>query len=235
MKIGLFTDSHYCNKDSTEGGIRRPLLSYDKIKIAMSALKDTDLVICLGDLVDDCDNIEDNTQYIKKITDLIKSYNIPFYSLMGNHDYQNFTKEEFNSYTNGSYPPYSMSFGSNKLVFLDPNHYADGSVYGRGNAKWDDANVPKEQIDKLKEILDDEKVENVYLFLHQNLDPDVESHHIVKNAQAIRELLVKSGKVRKVIQGHYHEGHDNVVDGILYHTLKAMCDGEENYYEIMEI
>ena len=71
--------------------------------------------------------------------------------------------------------------------------------------------------------------------LHENLDPNVEEHHIVKNAAEIREILEASGKVRTVIQGHFHEGADSVVNGIRYITLPAMCEGEENSYRIIDL
>ena len=155
--------------------------------------------------------------------------------MMGNHDYQNFTREEFNRYTNGSYPPFSLNIGNNTLVFLDANYYEDETVYSRGNVDWTKTNVPKKQIEELKNILMDDNIKNVYVFSHQNLDPYVESHHIIHNAEQIRGLLAESKKVKKVIQGHFHPGHDTVIDKIEYHTLCAMCEGEKNYFEIMEI
>ena len=58
---------------------------------------------------------------------------------------------------------------------------------------------------------------------------------MIKNAAEVREVLEKSGKVRAVYQGHYHPGHENVINSIPYHTLPVMCEGEENRYTIIEI
>lgn len=54
MKLGLFSDPHYCTKDVT-CGTRRPSLSFGKIRAAMEAFRDAgaEYVICLGDLVDE--------------------------------------------------------------------------------------------------------------------------------------------------------------------------------------
>ena len=41
--------------------------------------------------------------------------------------------------------------------------------------------------------------------------------------------------MRGVFQGHYHSGHEAVIDGIPYLTLAAMCEGERNSYKIVEI
>jgi hypothetical protein len=79
------------------------------------------------------------------------------------------------------------------------------------------------------------ETEEAYVFVHQNLDPTVESHHIIRGAEEIRAILRESGKVKAVFQGHYHPGKESVIDGIPYHTLPAMCEGEENRYMITEI
>lgn len=234
MKIGLFADAHYCDKETTCSGTRFPRKSFGKIKNAMEKFRGCDLVISLGDLVDDCDDTEKNIEKIKELTELIRSYGIPFVSLMGNHDYQNFTRSEFDTYTGGAYPPFSMPFGENTLVFLDANFYPDGTAYSRGNVDWKDSNLPENQLEALKKLLR-EADGDVYIFLHQNLDPEVQEWHIIQNAAQIRELIGNSGKVKKVVQGHYHEGHDIVIDGVEYHTLRAMCEVEEDYCEIMEV
>ena len=38
-----------------------------------------------------------------------------------------------------------------------------------------------------------------------------------------------------VIQGHYHVGKDTIIDNIPYHTLKAMCEFDKEYFEILEL
>ena len=73
------------------------------------------------------------------------------------------------------------------------------------------------------------------ILIHENLDPTVDSNHIVKNAKEIREIIAKSGKVKMVIQGHFHWGSKTELDGIPYLTLEAMCLGEENHYLILDI
>ena len=87
----------------------------------------------------------------------------------------------------------------------------------------------------LRDTLARPETEEAFVFVHQNLDPDVESHHIIRNAEEVRAVIRESGKVKAVFQGHYHPGHEAVIDGIPYHTLPAMCEGEENRYVIAEI
>lgn len=235
MKLGLFSDPHYCDKEMNSP--RRFMQSYGKIEIAMEYFKKNgaDMIICLGDLVDDCRNYEDNVRSIEKITTLIRSYGIPFYCLMGNHDYQNFTREEFDRLTGGAYPPARLDVGNSTLLFLDCNYGDDGRVYEVGKVDWIDTRLPEEQLAALKTNLADPAVKNACVFSHQNVENEVEEHHIVHNAADIRAVLSASGKVRAMLQGHYHPGHDTVIDGVKYHTVAAMCEGENNPYEIFEI
>ena len=235
MKIGLFSDPHYCHIEIPSP--RRFTLSYRKITEAMECFKaeGVELVICLGDLVDDCRNDEDNVRSIEKIVALIRSYGIPFYCLMGNHDYQNFTREEFNRLTGGAYPPARLDVSNSTLLFLDCNYGDDGRVYEPGKVNWVDTRLPEEQLNALKANLADSTVKNAYVFAHQSIENEVEEHHIVHNAAHIRAALASSGKVRAMLQGHYHPGHDTTIDGVTYHTVAAMCEGEANPYEIFEI
>jgi len=54
----------------------------------------------------------------------------------------------------------------------------------------------------------------------------------------VRKVLEDSGKVVAVFQGHHHAGSYNLINGIHYYTLAAMCEGpypENNAYAIVEV
>ena len=96
-----------------------------------------------------------------------------------------------------------------------------------GKVDWKNTYIPQEKLHQLEETLNDSETTEAYVFIHQNLDPEVQKDHIVRNAADVREIIRASGKVKAVFQGHYHKGHDTIIDGIPYHTLPAMCEGEE--------
>ena len=233
MKIGLFADAH-CSTKAESCRTRRPSLSFDKIRAAMEAFADADLVICLGDLMDDCENPQDNPAMLEKIGELIASFNVPFCCLRGNHDCDMFSEADFYAGIDSS-PPKVLKYDDCGLIFLDANYDACGRAYAAAAVDWTDTALPEDQIQALREALEDSEIQRAYIFIHQNLDPNVQHQHIVANAAQVRRILEDSGKVRRVIQGHYHPGCDSVIGGIEYHTLPAMCEGERNYYEIMEI
>ena len=72
------------------------------------------------------------------------------------------------------------------------------------------------------------------VFTHQNIDINVESRHIVSNANEVNDIIARHG-VSHVYQGHYHYGAENIINGIPYTTLRAMCIGEETNYLIADI
>lgn len=235
MKIGLFADPHYCNKEYISN--RRPTLSYNKIKEAMECFKaqNVDLAICLGDLVDDCGSDEENIKAIKHLCEMIYSYGILFYSLMGNHDCENFTSAEFDAYSCGACPPFTYETEKSILIFLDCNYKDDESKYVPHNVDWTNTFLPQNQLDKLQEALKGAQDKKAYVFSHQSIDPEVDKNHIVRNSQKIRQILEAHSNVQMVVQGHYHWGHETVINNIAYKTVSAMCEGENNVFEIIEI
>ena len=236
MKIGLFSDPHYC-KSKDLGMDRRAILSYDKVKEAMEEFVrfGVDLCICMGDLTDhkEGDTKKDSLDNLNEILSLIRSYNLPFYFVPGNHDYLMLSGEDLKN-ANLDTPPYVIATKEYNLIALDPNYRSNMERFDKAGVVWDDANLPLEQMEFLKNALDRSDKECISL-LHENLDPTVQEQHIIKNAEQIRKIIRESSKVKAVIQGHYHEGSDWFENQIHYHTVKGMCQGESNPYEIIII
>jgi len=236
MKIGLFTDAHYC-KARVLCGTRRPSLSPAKIREAMNVFREagTDMCICLGDMTDHApeDTHDDCLANLRELIALIGEYDIPFYLVPGNHDYLMMTGDDIKA-SGLLLPPYTIDTPSCRLIVLDANYRSDMRRFDEAGVDWTDANLPPEQIAYLKEQLSSAVMPCVVL-VHENLDPNVECRHIIKNAAEVRQIIAESGKVKLVLQGHYHPGAENTIDGIRYLTLPAMCEGEENRYLLLEM
>jgi len=234
LKIGLFTDAHYCRAERL-CRTRRPSLSLEKIREAMTFFQkeQVDLCICLGDLCDhgENDTKESVTECFREAVSLILSFDIPFYLVPGNHDYLMMTGEEIFDVCRCPAPPCVIRFGARQLILLDANYRANGVRFDRAGVEWTDANLPDAQLTFLKAALADAAGECVVM-IHENLDPLIDERHVVKNAADVRTLLENSGKVRTVIQGHYHKGGEHVINGIRYVTLPAMCEGEKNSFAV---
>ena len=234
MKIGLFTDVHYCKADVL-CTTRRPSLSLLKLREAMDAFKaaEVDFCLCLGDLTDHAptDTKADVVACFREALDLIRSYGIPFHFVPGNHDYLVLTGEELEA-AGLPLPPYKFSFGDYDFIALDANYRSDMRRFDEAGVEWTDSNLPKEQCDFLKNALLENGKRKI-VCIHENLDPAIDYFHLVKNADTVREII--KGKASLVLQGHYHHGGESTVDGIPYITLRAMCEGTENSYRILKI
>lgn len=234
MKIGVFTDAHYCHSEIL-CYTRRPSLSLKKIREAMEDFckNGVELCICLGDLTDH--GAEDTKESVAgcffEALELIRSYGIPFILVPGNHDYLMLNASELEA-AGVQIPPYTVSFGGFRFIALDGNYRSDGRRFDEAGVLWNDSNLPESQCEFLKEALE-ESTEPAIVLIHENLDPTVEGQHIVKNAEEIRRII--SDKAKMVLQGHYHKGSEWEHCNVPYITIPAMCEGEGNSYRIIEL
>ncbi len=168
----------------------------------------------------------------------------PCYHVLGNHDMDCITKEEFLSHTHNHGKSRGQAFYAFKkkgvkFIVLDANFNEDRTPYSRGNYQWWKAFVPQEQIDWLDRELGADEMPAV-VFCHQMLDgfSDAPRNVCVGNGQEVVDVLEKHGNVLAVMQGHHHAGHHSQRAGIHYITFKAMIEGEypvHNSYAIVEI
>ncbi len=227
MKLGIFTDSHYSSQEVTCGN-RYNSRSLEKIKAAYAFFESQkcDLVVCLGDLIDKEASHEKEVANLKKVAEVIKESSIQTICLMGNHDAFAFTQAEFYEHL-GDCTPKSISREGKELLFLDACYFKNGNHYLPGDTDWTDTFYP--HIEALKKQLD-EAIGEVYIFIHQNIDPDIREDHRLYNSSEINGILQKCGKVKAVYQGHYHPGSEGKHGNIEYKTFSAMCENENAQY-----
>ena len=232
MKIGIFTDSHYSSAEITCGK-RHNSASLDKIAEAYRyfAAEGCGPVICLGDLIDREDDHQKEIQNLTAVSEIIRASGLHTVCVMGNHDAFTFTQDEFYSITGAlCRPPLRITSSDGKtLLFVDACYYASGEPYAPGKGNWKDTFYP--HTEQLRRELDAAE-DDVYIFMHQNIDPEIPENHRLSNDAELREILERSGKVRTVFQGHYHKGNVCELNGIRYVTYPAMCEGEGRRYVV---
>lgn len=228
MKICVFTDPHYCTKEALGTSDRRPKLSLDKMKRMVMAAQEegVSLFVCLGDFVNMEGSAEQDRINAAEAAKVLTESGIPCIACMGNHDGEVMTREEFGAVTGFTTAPCVYDLPSGKrLVFLDANYDKDYNPYRRHQVDWTDANVPPAELTWLREALAGREAE---VFLHQNLEPEAEPHHRVRNADEVLALL-KEYRVTRIWQGHYHYGAKSQYEGMEIVTLKAMCVFEDTF------
>lgn len=246
LRFGVLTDTHYADRPTA--GTRHYADSLQKVDEAIEAFNraKVDFVIELGDLKDmDAKGTPELTlRYLDSIEQRLRRFDGPLYHVMGNHDMDCITKEEFLAHTSNAGRAngrayYSFEAQGVRCIVLDANFNADMTPYSRGNFDWRVANIPTEQLDWLDGELTRHRRQPTIIFLHQMLDSfsDINNDLCVKNADKAVEIIERHEQVLAVIQGHHHPGHYSFRRGVHYLTLNGMIEqaAPTNSYAIVEV
>jgi predicted phosphodiesterase len=242
LRFGMVTDTHYA--DTPKRGKRHYRESVPKLEecVALMNREKVDFLIELGDLKDEGKPaVEKNTlKYLETIEGVMAKFDGPRYHVLGNHDIDSISKEQFSARVKNTgiekdATYYSFDVNGLHCVVLDADYNADGSDYDHGNFKWTEAHIPQKELDWLKKDLASTS-NPVLVFVHQLLDG--EDNPSIRNAAEVRKVLQESKKVLATFHGHHHAGRHNQIEGIHHYTLKAVVDGggkENNAYAIVEV
>lgn len=240
VRFGFITDCHYA--PHLKPNLRRYYGdTLAKMEAFTSKMNDlgADFVIEGGDFKDLGRTPEESLAYLDAIEKSFAAFKGPRYHVLGNHDHDNISKEEFLAHvSNGAQPSakayYSFECKGVTFIVLDACYKQDGTPYCRGNFSWTEPFVPREQIEFLNGTLSAAKGPCV-VFLHQQLD--AENFTCVRNAAEVRAILEKSGKVKLVVQGHLHEGSFREINGIGYFTSPASVvnAAPANAFSLLEV
>jgi alkaline phosphatase len=242
VRFGIAADSHYAEVPARGSRYYRESAAKLAEYVELMNSRKADFLVHLGDFKDqDQPPSEKNAlQYLDTIESIFRRFQGPRYHVLGNHDMDCLSKEQFltrveNTGVAQERSWYSFDSRGLHFVVLDANYLSSGADYCRGNFDWTDANVPPEQLAWLARDLDSASRPAI-VFIHQQLDG--QDGHTVRNAAEVRQCLQDSKRVLAVFQGHHHEGDYRCIEGIHYYTLKAMVEGsgeENNAYALVEV
>ncbi|QDU93294.1 metallophosphoesterase family protein [Lignipirellula cremea] len=235
VRFGLVTDLHYADKPSAGSRHYRETLAKFAEAAAQFEKDSPDFIVELGDLIDAADAVEVEQRYLARIQKEFAALPGDKHYVLGNHCVDMLTKEEFLDGVGQPQSHYAFDAGGCHFVVLDACFRSDGKAYGRKNSRWDDANLPAEQLEWLQADLEAASGP-VVVFAHQRLD--VETAHGVKNAAQARKVLEASGKVLAVFQGHSHKNDLKQINGIHYCVQRAMVEGsgaENSGYAMVDL
>ncbi len=232
LRFGVVTDVHYA--DRSPAGTRFYRLGVSKLRACVDLFnqQSADFMMELGDFKDqDAVPAEESAlAFLRSIEVTLRGFRGPRYHVLGNHDMDSITKEQFQSVvSNTDIDPartwYSFDRGGCHFVILDANFRADMTPYSKGNFDWRDANIPPQQVAWLTADLRS-AAKPAVIAVHQRLD-DGEAEPSIANRGVVRRILEDSGKVALVLQGHVHSGAYQQINGIHYYTLAGSIEGGE--------
>lgn len=244
IRFGMLSDVHYADREPAAPRYYRQSLSKVKECVDLMNQQKVDFIIELGDFKDqDPVSNEANTlKYLTEIEKVFHQYNGPTYHVLGNHDMDGISKEQFLSRITNTGIPTSESYYSYNMkgfhfVVLDGNFTREGNAYDHGNFTWDNTLIPDSELNWLKDDLKNNELP-VIVFIHQMLDDSKSKEQSVYNAAEVRQVLEQSGKVICVFQGHVHEERYSLINHIHYYSMMALVDydgPENNSYMIASI
>lgn len=228
LRFGVITDLHYADIVPWERRFYRD--SLEKLAVCVSEMnrQQVDFLIELGDFKDQGKDETTTLKFLEDIESVYTGFKGPLYHVLGNHDMDKISKEQFLAKTtNTGIKPdkswYSYDSKGWHFVVLDANFLQDGTPYHKGNFDWTQAWIPQAQLDWLAGDLAATSLPTI-VFIHQLLEQDSGKVY-VRNAAQVRSVLEKSRQVKAVFQGHHHRGAYMYLNGIHYYTLKGAIEG----------
>ena len=228
VRFAFITDSHYAPHIAPVPGDRRrygdALCKMRRFAQHMNRLH-ADFVVEGGDFKDLGRTREESIAYLDAMEGAFALFRGPRYHVLGNHDHDNLSKDEFlsrisNDGQQAAKAYYSFERGGVKFIVLNACFDSSLRPYSQNNP-WNDANVPPRELAWFEQELAAARGP-VVVFCHQRLDDAAEPNHLVRNAKQVRQLIEANGKVRLVVTGHQHCGGYHLLNGIPYYSLRAL-------------
>lgn len=230
LTIGIITDLHFGPEARHEGKLRK--LTHEAAGLArefvrqMNAEVEPDLVVNLGDDIEDESRDADLTRYAE-CQAILRGCRAPLVNVAGNHDLIHLNRDDLNAMWHRSGPLY-YAFDKAGWHFIVLHTIERQDVEIR---------VPDTQLDWLRSDLAGGAAPAVVLMHHsaseQSLDdsrwwPGRSHLALVKERAELRAILEQSHRVRAVFNGHLHWNHLDFICGIPYITVQSLIENVED-------
>ena len=214
VRFGIMADAHI---DFMHDGEAR-------VRSFLEACLDKKCDFCV-DLGDFCPPGRRNAAAKARILSMLKSYPLPFYFVLGNHDMDENEKSAVRASLRCEDHPYSFDLGGVHFAFPDACYFREGEEeigYAHGNYTKTSGVVPilpRAELERLRADLSAAKYPAV-LFSHQSL---IESRTGIKNPEAFRDAIKEAkSDVLLCACGHEHVDRLEKKDGTYYLCLNSM-------------
>jgi 3',5'-cyclic AMP phosphodiesterase CpdA len=215
IKFAIFTDLHYEHIHDGRQRIENFVSEIDH--------KDVDFIVELGDF---CSPKQEN----RVLLDILDSTGKPHYHLVGNHDSDLFTKEEFLHFLGMNNSYYSFTYGSVKFIALDTCFIQNSCGYEPYSKKNYNTTkgiypvIPQDELNWLEDQLADDYPFFVILS-HHSLENEF-AQRGVYNRNAVQELINRANssgkKVLLCLNGHDHADSIRKIEETYYFGLNSM-------------
>lgn len=226
MRFALISDVHFGPEASHQGKLRK--LTHQSEGLVADFVRrmreevNPDLIVNLGDVLEDESNAQDRVRYARFVS-LLREIGKPILHVAGNHDTINLSPAELcGLWGTTSELTYSRD--------ADGVHFA---VLRTIEHRGERIELPEEQLNWLEQDLAATSLPSIVLMHHPVSEMRLEGNrwfekrpHLcrVVERRAAREVIEKSGKVLAVFNGHVHWNHLDIIRGIPYVTLQSLIE-----------
>lgn len=239
-KLILFSDLHYALKNQIEPGSsagKRKLVHYsepliDKLIHKINTSIHPDIVINLGDLIEDCCNHDKDIINLKYIWNILKKIESPFYSITGNHDLRNMhSRKEVEEIMGYNHSAFSKNINGYHFVFLglDINSNLGNAEGGIIKTHF----ISNDDLEWLRNDLKQNKLPSL-VFVHFGVAEDTlegnwwfencPDYALLGNRRKLKEILKKDNNLLAVFSGHQHWSKKIIEDNITYYIIGSLTE-----------
>jgi len=222
----LIADAHLGPEKDYEGQVRK--LSRNSLPFLTSLTAEIStsfkpaFVAQLGDLIEDSDDLKQDKLNFSTAINTFEGLSMPVLHVIGNHDQVHLSIDDLSALIHRDVLYYSLDVGDLHCVVLFASCLDHTDIH-----------IDEQQRQWLVQDLEKTQKPTV-VFLHhpldeQNLQGNVwfekyPSYCFVEERKTIRQILVASGQVVAVFNGHVHHNNLSTIDGIHYITIQSLVE-----------
>lgn len=232
LKICVFSDIHYID-EKPEWKVNRKLVEYaepltDKIIDKVNNEIKPDICINLGDMIQASKNKEKDLANLEYIWKKLQGFNVPFYTLIGNHELKSVeSNKEIMDVLGYENATYGVDVNGYHLLFI-------GTDVNEEDEKYRTQYISDKDLAWIAEDLDANSDKKVIVFSHFGIAEDEMKGNfyydknpeggIIINREKLKEILHKHKNILSVFCGHQHWTKAIRENGVPYYMLGALTE-----------
>jgi len=237
-KIVIFSDLHYAPERPVNNGSRigRKLVEYaepllDKIIAEINHIR-PDLVLNLGDLIEDFNDHDKDIENLHYVWQKLKKISTPFYSCIGNHDLRTMSsRTEVEQIMGYNHSTFSLNQAGMHIVILGTfvnNEIGpeEGGLFrtqfiSNEDLKWLESDLKKNDLPTIVcthfGLAEDDMKGNWWF-------KDSPQNALLANRQEVKEILKHDKNLIAVFSGHQHWSKKIIEDKIPYYVVGSLIE-----------
>lgn len=202
--IVQISDTHlFGNTDKELNGANSYLNLRKTLSYVKSKFEKVDLIICTGDLSQDC-----TPDSYKHLADLLNETKIKYYLIPGNHDDVDAINKVFGFNWLKDNVDYSFDLDNWFFYFIDSSEYPKEGGY-----------ITSEQVSNFSSALKSNQNKPTVVLLHHHplkINSSWMDRMILNLTNEFNEIIEKNSQVKAVLFGHIHQVFEKVLGKTLY-------------------